>query len=72
MTWIKKDQEVLGFEVEEPNSRNILETNHYHKGCLPEWPEDYSGKITGHIAKKTLEEESDKKLLCDRCGEEIK
>jgi len=71
MTWIKKDQEVLGFEVEEPDSGNILETKHYHKRCFPEWPEDYSGKITGHITKQTLEKKSDNKLLCDHCGEEI-
>lgn len=73
MTWLKKGQEVLGFAVEEPDSRNILETNHYHKGCFSEeLPEGYSGSIRGYITKETLEKESDSKLLCDRCGEEIK
>lgn len=70
MTWLKKDEVVLGFEVEEPDSRNILETNHYHKNCLPE-DEDWPGKITGHVTKKTLDKNPDNKLICDRCGEEI-
>ena len=72
MTWMKKDVEVLGFEVEEPNSRNMLEINHYHSSCLPEWDQEYSAKITGHVTKETLDRDSDKKLLCDRCREEIK
>ncbi len=71
MSWIKKNVEVLGFEVEEPNRQNFLETFHYHKRCLPE-DEEYPGKITDHITKETLEKNPDHKLLCDRCGEEIK
>lgn len=72
MTWLKKDQEVLGYEVEEPDSKNILETNHYHKGCFAEPAEGYSGKITGYVTKETLGKSPDNKLLCDCCGEEIK
>jgi hypothetical protein len=70
MTWIKKDAEVLGFEVEEPNSENDLEQNHYHKDCFAK-EEGYSGRIIDHITREILEKHPDQKLLCDRCGEEI-
>lgn len=71
MAWIKKNVEVLGFEVEELDRRNVLETVHYHKNCLPQ-DEEYSGKISSHITKETLKENPNLKLLCDRCGEEIR
>lgn len=72
MTWIKKDQEILGYEIEKPNSRNVLETYHYHKSCYGEIPEEcVQQDITGYITKEIIEEYKTHKLMCDLCGEEI-
>jgi hypothetical protein len=67
MTWIKKDVEVLGLVVEENEDEY-----HYHRNCFQTFPEDYQGKIMEHITKETLEGNPENKLLCDRCGEDIK
>lgn len=73
MTWIKKDLEILGYEVEKPNQRtNVLETYHYHKGCFEVPEEDVQQDISGYLTKEDLEKDKDHKAICDSCGEEIK
>ncbi len=70
MARVRKDLQVLGFEVEELDNRNFVETNDYHKYCLPQ-EEDWQGRITSCITKETLEKDANHKFICDRCGEEI-
>jgi hypothetical protein len=69
--WLKKDQEVLDYEVREVNTENQeLEYSHYCKDCFNKGPKE--GSIVAYLTKEDLTGKSDQKLLCDRCGKEIK
>ena len=70
MTRIRKDLEILGFEVVETTSLISTESYDFHKKCLPQVKRTV--RITGCITEETLAKDTDHKLICDRCGQEIK
>ena len=70
MTWLRKDEKVLGYEVTEMYDEEPT-AYHYHKSCFLEIPIEGRGRIETHVTEEYLVSQP-AKLLCDRCGEEIK
>ena len=72
MTWLKKDAEILGLQVKQWDEEE-RENNFYncHETCLPN-PETSDFTIEEFYTKETLDQRKEDKLMCDRCGKEIK
>jgi hypothetical protein len=69
MAWLKKDQQILAYEVQTGEGEDS-EFTHYCKNCIREAPE--TSIISEFITKDVFEQRKDQKLFCDRCGKEIK
>ena len=72
MTWLKKDQQILGMSVRDLDSEDPK--NRYfdcHKSCLPD-PEKVNYTIHEYYTREILDKRKEDTLMCDRCGKEIK
>ncbi len=72
MTWLKKDQQILGMLVRDLDSEGP--GNSYfdcHTNCLPD-PKKVNFTIHEYYTREKLEKRTEDTLMCDRCGKEIK
>lgn len=66
MTWLKKDEEILGYEVREMDENQEYQFIHYCRQCFRDPPKEST--ITEFITKASFKDRKDQRLLCDHCG----